>query len=140
VQHLYYDCFLSYRSADHAAAETIHRRLTGAGFSVWWDKIYLEAGMRWHQEIERHCEASRVVLPLLTPEWRDSEWTRYETYGAEHIIPLLYSKGDYAAAEPLYRRATESARRVLGPDHPDAKLFAANHARCVGAMRAKPQP
>jgi tetratricopeptide (TPR) repeat protein len=99
VQHEYYDCFLSYRSADYAAAETIHRRLTGAGFSVWWDKIYLEAGMRWHEEIERHCEASRVVLPLPTPEWHDSEWTRYETYGAEHTIPLLL-RGEWEKVAP----------------------------------------
>ena len=63
---------------------------TAAGFKVWWDKVYLEAGMRWHEEIERHCEASRVVLPLLTPEWRESEWTRYETYGAEHILLSCY--------------------------------------------------
>jgi hypothetical protein len=61
VQHEYYDCFLFCRSADYAAAETIYGRLTGAGFSVWWDKIYFEAGMRWHEEIERHCEASRVA-------------------------------------------------------------------------------
>jgi TIR domain len=85
----YYDCFLSYRSTDRAAADEVYRRLTAAGLKVWWDKVYLEAGMRWHEEIERHCEASRVVLPLLTPEWRESEWTRYETYGAEHILPVL---------------------------------------------------
>ncbi len=95
----YYDCFLSYRSTDHAAAEEVHRRLTAAGLKVWWDKVYLEAGMRWHEEIERHCEASRVVLPLLTPEWRESEWTRYETYGAEHILPLLL-RGEWAEVAP----------------------------------------
>ena len=95
----YYDCFLSYRSTDHAAAQEVHRRLTAAGISVWWDKVYLEAGMRWHEEIERHCEASRVVLPLLTPEWRESEWTRYETYGAEHILPLLL-RGEWAEVAP----------------------------------------
>jgi hypothetical protein len=31
-----------------------------------------------------------VVLPVLTPRWKRSEWTRYETYGAEAVIPLLY--------------------------------------------------
>jgi hypothetical protein len=236
--------------------------------------------MRWHEVIERHREASRVVLPLLTPEWKDSEWTRFETYGAEHIIPLLLRsewekvapaplagvQGDllnlasatdadwdrlfarirklleepkperqgrqfllshrpiehfvgrdgamvelheklflthggvialpalggvgkttlarhYAekfwrcyrqmfwvdcrlglavgfariydflhpgeksavpleirAAESLYRRATESARRVLGPEHPNAKTFAENHARCIAAMRTESRP
>ena len=90
MQQIHYDCFLSYRNADYADAEKIYRRLTGAGFKVWWDKIYLEAGMRWHQEIEEHCEASRVVLPLLTP---DDGATRMDALrdvrrGAD-IIPLL---------------------------------------------------
>ncbi len=95
----YYDCFVSYRSTDRAAAEEVHLRLTAVGLKVWWDKVYLEAGMRWHEEIERHCEASRVVLPLLTLEWRESEWTRYETYGAEHILPLLL-RGEWAEVAP----------------------------------------
>jgi tetratricopeptide (TPR) repeat protein len=95
----YYDCFLSYRSTDHAAAQEVHRRLTAADLKVWWDKVYLEAGMRWQEEIEHHCEASRVVLPLLTPEWRESEWTRYETYGAEHILALLL-RGEWAEVAP----------------------------------------
>jgi tetratricopeptide (TPR) repeat protein len=89
MAHEYYDCFLSYRRSDKDAAEAVYARLLKAGFRVWWDLAYLEAGMRWHEEIERHCEASRVVIPLLTPEWKDSEWTRYETYGAERAIPLL---------------------------------------------------
>jgi Flp pilus assembly protein TadD len=36
-----------------------------------------------------------------------------------NLAALLQSKGDYAAAEPLYRRALESRERVLGPGHPD---------------------
>ena len=89
-----YDCFLSYCATDVEAARVIYSRLLRGGFSVWWDKIYLEAGMRWHDEIEHHCAASRIVLPLLTPEWKQSEWTRYETYGAEYVIPLLL-RGDW---------------------------------------------
>jgi tetratricopeptide (TPR) repeat protein len=84
-----YDCFLSYRRKDAAAAEAIRQRLVAADFKVWWDLVYLKDKYNWHEEIERHCEASRVVIPLLTPEWRHSEWTRYETYGAERVIPLL---------------------------------------------------
>ncbi len=43
----YYDCFLSYCSADVASAEALHGRLVAAGFRVWRDKVYLEAGMWW---------------------------------------------------------------------------------------------
>ena len=31
----------------------------------------------------------------------------------------LDDRGDYAAAEPLYRQALDLSRRVLGPEHPD---------------------
>ena len=81
-----YDCFLSYASKDLAHAEAVHGRLTGAGFKVWFDKARLQPGYDWHKEIEESCENSRVVLPLLTPHWKQSEWTRYETYGAGAVI------------------------------------------------------
>jgi tetratricopeptide (TPR) repeat protein len=84
-----YDCFLSYASQDLAHAEAVHARLTAAGFKVWFDKARLQPGYDWHKEIEEGCETSRVILPLLTPRWKQSEWTRYETYGAESVIPLL---------------------------------------------------
>ena len=84
-----YDCFLSYSSHDLAHAEAVYARLAGAGFNVWFDKARLDPGCDWHHEIEAGCENSRVVLPLLTPRWKQSEWTRYETYGAEAVIPLL---------------------------------------------------
>src|ERR1051325_8471296 len=84
-----YDCFISYASLDLPLAESLHARLTQAGFSVWFDKARLNPGCNWHREIEQACESSRVVLPILTPRWKRSEWTRYETYGAEAVIPLL---------------------------------------------------
>jgi hypothetical protein len=46
-----YDVFLSYRSEDAAKAKLIHDRLQAAGLKVWWDKIYLQPGMKWHEEI-----------------------------------------------------------------------------------------
>ena len=36
-----------------------------------------------------------------------------------NLAGLLESKGDYAAAEPLYRRALAIAENALGADHPD---------------------
>ena len=99
-----YDCFLSYTSPDLAHAEALYRRLLAAGFPeerIWFDKARLRPGCQWHQEIEEGCEASRVVLALLTPNWKRSEWTRYETYGAETVIPVLVEgplgRGQHAA-------------------------------------------
>jgi hypothetical protein len=35
------------------------------------------------------------------------------------VALLLYSKGDYEGAEPLYRRALNIYKKVLGKKHPD---------------------
>ena len=32
---------------------------------------------------------------------------------------MLHDQGNYAAAEPLYRRALAIREKALGPDHPD---------------------
>ena len=81
--------FISYASADLDRAAALHARLQAAGFAVWFDKARLRPGCDWHKEIEAGCEAARVVLPLLTPRWKASEWTRFETYGHAAVLPLL---------------------------------------------------
>ena len=53
---------------------------------VWFDKARLAPGFNWHHEIEQGCENSRVILPVLTPRWKNSDWTKFETYGAEAVI------------------------------------------------------
>jgi hypothetical protein len=86
-----YDCFISYASrSDLPEAEALYNALTQAGHTVWFDRVRIRAGFNWHHEIEAGLNASRVVLPVLTPDWKNSLWTRYETYGAERVIPLLY--------------------------------------------------
>ena len=84
-----YDAFISYAHVDLVFAEKAHRRLTAAGFRVWFDRARLKPGFDWHREIEAGCEGSRVLLPVLTPNWQRSEWTKFETYGAEAVIPLI---------------------------------------------------
>jgi hypothetical protein len=70
------ELFISYASADLGRAAPLHARFAAEGFRVWFDKARLTPGCDWHKEIE----AARVVLPLITPRWARSEWTRYETY------------------------------------------------------------
>ena len=88
-----YDAFVSYASPDLAIAEDVHRCLRSAGLNIWFDKARLNPGCNWHLEIESGCESSRVLLPILTPRWKRSEWTRFETYGAEHVIPIVVEGG-----------------------------------------------
>jgi hypothetical protein len=92
--------FISYKSENLNLASQLHERLIDEGFSVWFDKARLKPGCKWHAEIEAGCEASRIILPVLTPNWKDSEWTKFETYGAEFVIPLL-CEDDFEDVAPL---------------------------------------
>lgn len=85
-----YDVFISYNSSDIKIAEVIYKRLVAERFSVWFDKARLNPGCNWHDEIEKGCEESRIILPILTQNWRKSEWTKFETYGAESVIPIKF--------------------------------------------------
>jgi hypothetical protein len=99
-----YDLFISYKSAEALnLASQLYERLTQEGFTVWFDKARLNPGCKWHAEIEEGCEGSRIILPVLTLDWQKSAWTRYETYGAEFVIPLLY-EGTFedVAPQPLH--------------------------------------
>ena len=44
-------------------------------------------------------------------------------------LALLYqAQGNYAEAEPLYRRSLTIYEKVLGPEHPDVATSLANYA------------
>jgi len=98
------ELFISYASGDLDRAAALHARLVAEGFRVWFDKFRLTPGCDWHKEIEAGCEAARVILPLITPRWARSEWTRYETYDHDTVIPVL-AEGDAGDVmpSPLHR-------------------------------------
>ncbi len=131
-----YDCFISYASADLAFAEELHRRLVAAGFTVWFDKVRLQPGCDWHRDIEQGAEDSRIKLPVLTPRWRLSEWTKFETYGAEAVIPIL-CEGQFedVSTSPLtsFQSQTMDFRGGASADWP--RMFAA-----LRTLLAEPPP
>ena len=49
-----------------------------------------------------------------------------------NLAILLSDKGDYAAAEALYRRALEARERILGPEHPHTLSSLNNLAILLG--------
>ena len=133
-----YDVFISYASPDLAFAEETHRRLSAAGFRVWFDKARLNPGCDWHREIEAGCEASRIVLPVLTPRWKLSEWTKFETYGAEAVIPLIVEGDPYETFTPPLARFQGEAIDLANAAFDDGKW-----ERLIDAIRrslARPQP
>lgn len=94
-----YDVFISYQSRDVRLAEGLNARLLREGWSVWFDRVRLQPGYNWHREIEAATEASRIVVPVVTANWKTSDWCRFETYGAERIVPLLF-RGEWAQVAP----------------------------------------
>lgn len=85
-------CFISYQNnpVDLERARELDSRLRAAGLSVFFDKKRLDPGHDWYREIKQHADDCRVVLPVLSPRWKTSTWTKFETYGAEAVIPLVY--------------------------------------------------
>jgi tetratricopeptide (TPR) repeat protein len=98
------ELFISYASGDLDRAAALHALLVSDGFRVWFDKVRLTPGCDWHKEIEGGCEAARVVLPLITPRWAKSEWTRYETYAHGAVIPVLAEGKNIDVMPPPLRR------------------------------------
>lgn len=131
-----YDCFVSYASADLGHAENLQRRLKEEGFTVWFDRARLEPGVDWHREIEQGCENSRILLPVLTPRWKQSDWTKFETYGAEAVVPLVVEGGwAEVSTPPLERFQAESLRWAPGEANDWSRLFAS-----LRGILARPVP
>jgi hypothetical protein len=55
----------------------------------------------------------------------------YTLVSVNCVAGLLYSKGDYAGAQPLCERATEASERVLGREHPDTLASVNNLANLL---------
>lgn len=130
------DVFISYASRDLTRAAALHEQLAAAGFEVWFDRLRLDPGCDWHKEIEAGCEAARVIVPLMTPHWQTSEWTKYETYVSDAIIPVL-AEGDPEAVlpPPLRRLQVHMLDPLASDDATWQKLFAA-----LRRELAKPAP
>jgi tetratricopeptide (TPR) repeat protein len=122
--------FISYAAGDLDRAAALHARLSAEGFRVWFDKVRLTPGCDWHKEIEAGCEAARVMLPLITPGWAKSEWTRYETYVHDAVIPMLAEGTAEEVMPPPLRRWNAVA---LDPLKAEERVW---HT-LLGAIRAK---
>jgi tetratricopeptide (TPR) repeat protein len=100
------DVFISYNSLDRTFAEDLHRRLEEAGITAWLDRKRLAPGAHLGRAVTAGCDTARIILPVITPHWTESIWTRYETYGAEHVIPLWFAgEGKFQDFAPAPLRA-----------------------------------
>jgi tetratricopeptide (TPR) repeat protein len=51
-----------------------------------------------------------------------------------NLATLYFNQGQYAKAEPLFRRALTILEKALGPDHPDVATSLEHYALCLRAM------
>lgn len=103
--------FLSYARADAAVVEQVAQRLGAAGLGVWLDKMNLEAGMNWMQEIERELSVVDFVVFFISPNSVKSGWAKRELQVALHrqvsgeggavILPVILEDAD---VPPLLRQ------------------------------------
>jgi hypothetical protein len=84
--------FISYSRRDAAFSEDLRERVQAAGFDVWMDSI-LPAGFDWRQEIDAAIRQSFVILVVISPDSKVSEYVTYEwAFGlglGVKVIPLL---------------------------------------------------
>src|SRR5579884_2308760 len=92
--------FISYASADIAAAERMEYWLQSAGYETWRDRTRLRAGDRWRLEIEKAIERSVIVIALLSETFFESENCGNETdYARElkkRVVPVRLSANIHA--------------------------------------------
>ena len=91
-----------------------------------WEEL-MAAGARAYQE-GRYAKAEQQVKAALKEA---------ETFGPEdprlaaslNNLALLYdAQGNYAQAEPLYKRSLAIVEKALGPEHPDVATALENYA------------
>lgn len=69
--------FISYSRNDTNFADLLLKRLQEAGFEVWMDSI-LPVGTDWRQEIDQAIRQAFVLLVVVSPHAKASEYVTYE--------------------------------------------------------------
>lgn len=113
------DAFLSYHRPDSPHALALSEELQRAGVSVWIDQRDLPVSIPWLEEIEVAIRASRLVVIIDTPGWRDSENCLAEgELATRWVVPILQISPEV----PTHRSATMIADRLRSLSGPELVL------------------
>ncbi|MEZ5292803.1 MAG: toll/interleukin-1 receptor domain-containing protein [Vicinamibacterales bacterium] len=81
---------ISYRTADRAVADELHRELEAAGLAPWMDYKRIQPGSKWRDELLREVTRCDAFVALLTPAYVESEHCRMEVFLARSRgVPIL---------------------------------------------------
>ena len=95
---------------------------------VWmW---YNAAGIEAHQE-GRYAEAEQHLTVALKQAEKFGEQDARLADSLNYLASLYQDQGNYAQAEPLYRRALAIAEKALGSEHPNVATTLENYAELL---------
>jgi len=84
--------FVSYSRQDTPFVEELRDRLVASGFEVWTDSV-VRPGNDWRQEIDDAIRSAFVMLVVVTPASKTSEYVTYEWAFAlglgVRVVPLI---------------------------------------------------
>ncbi|MCD4686063.1 MAG: toll/interleukin-1 receptor domain-containing protein, partial [Anaerolineae bacterium] len=98
------DVYISYSHSDSEAMRAIANALRGHGLDVWADEALNVSTSGWTETAEDAIRASKLVVAMLSPNAKQSDWVRAELDFARvierRIFPVLVS-GDERTSVPF---------------------------------------
>lgn len=127
--------FVSYSSTDAAYVERLVRHLETTGFPCWYD-CKEPSGIRFDKVIAARIDKCAVVVLVMTPQSRASDWVANEFVYARQkqkpILPLLLS------GKPFLDEARLNYEDVSDGELPGPRFTAALVELIGGTARARP--
>jgi hypothetical protein len=85
--------FISYSHKDTGFASKVTKNLENEGYDIWLDRMDIQTGSRWDDEVVRGLNASQIFMVLLSNTSVASQNVKDEiSYAIDHnksIVPLL---------------------------------------------------
>jgi hypothetical protein len=85
-----HDIFLSYSRKDSAMKDRVKQTLEDAGLRVWTDDKLTPGTPEWFQAIERAIDLTHVLVVLLSPDAKQSEWVQKEIGYAKAVKKSIF--------------------------------------------------
>lgn len=126
------DLFLSYHHVDRAFVRRLARAVSGAGYTVWYDRLGLSAGKSFPRVIQDALERTRYIGIVCTAASCERPWVRKEIEaglvreGNEDreiliplrlpscVLPLLLQSKDWADFTGSFEAGLENLLPTLG--------------------------
>lgn len=109
--------FISHANSkkDREFAQSLALHLRDKGVETWNDTTIM-AGEDWEENLRNSLDESSAFIVLLSPDWKDSEWTAFELGAAQAIrkkvIPILIANSHWAIPPMLRSMQMIDATKV----------------------------